>query len=72
MWVTSAIGACVVRGAGLMVVVAAVVVIVLDSGAWGCDCRDSARTLSRESDLKVTLELEVNDMQYSDRTVSSS
>jgi hypothetical protein len=39
-------------------------------GASVCDCCDAARTRSRESDLKMTLELEVNDMQYSNRMLT--
>jgi hypothetical protein len=48
------------------VVVVAAVIVVSGLGALGCDCCDSAQTLSRESDLKVTLELQINDMLYSD------
>jgi hypothetical protein len=36
-----------------------------DSGASICDCCNSARTLSRESDIKIGSN--IDDMQYSDR-----
>jgi hypothetical protein len=52
-----------------LIVVGAMVVVVSGAsglGASGYDCCDSARTLSRESDPEMTLELEVSDMQYTD------